>query len=205
LENAGVEEKAAQEVENKRLLEAKDEDLNAEDKAKKVKIVEAKATTEKAAQVPEKYDFKVPEGMQLDQKLVDEITPLFKEAKISQAQAQKLADVYVKRIADAGKESEKAAEDNFKKHIDGLKEECTKKFTKEDLAFAAKSRDRFISKELMEALNLSGFANHPEFVGLMIKVGKVISEGKVIEGPGAGSPGSKDAKTILYDKTPQSK
>ena len=45
--------------------------------------------------IPEKYEFTMPEGRELDVEMVEKVTPLFKELKISQEGAQKLADLLV--------------------------------------------------------------------------------------------------------------
>jgi len=201
LDAAGAEEKAAKDAEEKRLLEAKEEDLNDADKAKRADLVKAKDAAEKASQVPDKYEFKVPEGFTLDQGFVDKITPVLKDAKISQGDAQKLADVYVEQLKGY-KQDEK---NNFDSYVSGLKKECQEKLSKEELAFAAKARDRFVSKELLEKLNTSGFANDIELVRLFITIGKSISEDKLIEGDKAGNKGTQAPEKTLYDKTPEKK
>jgi len=55
--------------------------------------------TEAKPAVPEKYDFKAPaawseKGWELDTKLIETATPIFKELGLSQDQAQKLVDFY---------------------------------------------------------------------------------------------------------------
>ena len=47
-----------------------------------------------APTVPEKYDFKAPEGQSLDAALVERATPIFKELGLTQDAAQKLVDFY---------------------------------------------------------------------------------------------------------------
>ena len=204
MDDATAEEKAAQEAENKRLLEAKDEDLNDEEKAQKAELLKAKTDADKAAGVPEKYEFKAPEGMTLDQTLVDKVVPIFKELKLSQAQADKLVDFYGEQV----KAIETAQKDNFTKFIEGLKAETIKTLGadyKKELSFAAKSRDRFASKELVEKLNQSGLANDVDMIRLFINIGKKISEDKVITGQGSATSEGPNALDILYDKTPKTK
>jgi hypothetical protein len=60
-----------------------------------------KAEEAKANQVPEKYEFKIPDGMQMDTALLAETEPLFKELEITQANAQKLIDLYAQKIYPA--------------------------------------------------------------------------------------------------------
>jgi len=204
MDDANAEAKAAQDAEDKRILEAKDEDLSTEDKTHKAALIKAKEDADKAAKenvVPEKYEFKVPEGMTLDEKLVEKITPILKEGKVSQATAQKLADAYADAAKEGQKTFEKAQEDNFNKFVDNLKKETLKELgadAKPQLALAAKARDRFASKELITKLNQSGLANDKDMIKLFITIGKAISEHKVIEGSQAGA-GEKNMIDILYD------
>ena len=58
-------------------------------------ILTAEEPTQTGA--PEAYsDFKVPDGYTLDKAVVDEASPLFKEMNLTQDQAQKLADFFIK-------------------------------------------------------------------------------------------------------------
>lgn len=210
MDTVTAEEKEAQAVEEKRLLEAKDEDLTAEDKTKKAELIKAKDEAAKASVVPEKYDIKVPEGLTLDQALLDKITPIFKDAKISQATAQKLADAYSEIIKAQVTESQKVQQANFDSFVEDLKKETIAELSKDgkdykkELAFAAKTRDRFMSKELVEKLNLSGLANDIDVIRHLITIGKAISEDKVIEGKGSGAEDTSDKATltVLYPTTP---
>ena len=107
LNEAGAEEKEAQLVDEKRILEAKDEDLSVDERAKKVELVKAQEATKladaakaAAAAVPEKYEIKPPEGMQLDQAMMEKAAPLFKELKLSNEGAQKLANFYAATLGE---------------------------------------------------------------------------------------------------------
>lgn len=196
MDDAAKEAKAAEDAENKRLLEAKEEDLNDADKTKRAALIEANKKAEAAKGAPEKYDFKVPEGMVLDQAMVDKVTPIFKEAKISQEVAQKIVDLYSDKVkADA-----QAQKETFDKFVEGLKAETIKELGadyKQQLSFAAKTRDRFASPELVEKLNESGLANDKDMIKLFITIGKAVSEDKPPEGK-PGPAGEKSAGAILF-------
>jgi hypothetical protein len=58
---------------------------------------EAKGDTE-AAEVPETYTFEMPEGMELDQGLLDKATPTFKELGLTNEQASKLVGIYAEHV-----------------------------------------------------------------------------------------------------------
>ena len=160
-------------------------------------------TEEKPVVVPEKYDIKVPEGMSLDQALLDKVTPIFKEAKLTQEAAQKLTDIYADTVKSATKAIEETNKTNFNKFVEDLKSETIKSLGsnyKQELVFAAKTRDRLMSKDLIDKLNVSGLANDKDVVGFLIKVGRSISEGKLVEGSASGAE-EKDPLKILYPTT----
>lgn len=204
LDQAGKEAKAAAEAETKRLLETPDDQLSEEDKSKKAAAVKAKEDADKAAQekakldaVPKKYEFKPPEGFTLDQALVEQVTPLFKELKLSQGNAQKLVEFYagqLKAISDAQAAS-------FNKFVEDSKAETIKALGanyKEELAYAAKVKERFLSTETVEALNASGLANNKNLILDLIKIGKLVSETKLVEGPSAPAAGEQSPAKKLY-------
>jgi len=192
-------------ADNKRILEAKEEDLSPEDLAKKPELLKAQADAKakeeadaKAKVVPEKYEFKAPEGMTLDIAAVEKVTPLFKELKLTQEQAQKLVDVYatqVKSIHDA-----QAAD--FAKFVESEKQATIKALGanyKEELSYAAKFLDKFANPKVRELFNGSGLGNNIEVIKMFIQAGKLVSEGKLIEGK-VDVAADRSAADILYDK-----
>ena len=51
------------------------------------------AKPDDAPVVPDKYEFKAPEGYEVDQKFLDDATPVLKELGLTQEQANKLFDI----------------------------------------------------------------------------------------------------------------
>ena len=127
-----------------------------------------------AAVVPEKYEFTMPEGIELDGKAADEFSAIAKELKLSQADAQRIADV-------AAKMQQKQAETHVQT-VKGWAEECKsdKEFggdnLQQNLSVARKAIDAFGSPALKNLLNTSGLGNHPEVVRFAYKAGLAISE-----------------------------
>lgn len=208
LDQAGEAEKQEQLAEEKRLLDSKDDDLTAEELDKKAELIkakeveaktkaDAKTAADKAANVPEKYDFKMPEGMTLDTRLAEMVTPIFKEFKLSQEQAQKLATVQAQYIA----EQEKAQAEAFTKFCDDSKVETIKALGanyQQELAFVAKVRDRFLSDETKEMLNKSGMSNNKALIMDLIKIGRLISESTIVEGKREIPGGAKGIAELMY-------
>jgi len=197
-------------AENKRLMEADPETLNDEEKAQRKVLEDAKAA-ELAKNVPEKYEVKLPEGMDTDTTLLEKISPVFKELNITGEQAQKLVDVYAPHIKEQMDNLEKTLKDqqesNFQKFVTDERKNTMDKLgatAKDELIFAAKSRDRFLSKETQELLNAAGISNNFNFISDLIRIGKQVSEAKLVDGKGVKPSKDSTDGEILYGDTHKS-
>ncbi len=139
---------------------------------------------ETKAQAPEKYDFKVPEGMEIDTALVDAVTPIFKDIGLSQEQAQKLVDAYAPHIQNKIKAQQDEAVTTWNKQINDWKAETTKELgvnLKTELASAGKFIQKYGTPKLREILNETGLGNHPEVVKAFAKAGKALGEDTFVD------------------------
>lgn len=141
---------------------------------------------------PEQYaDFVAPEGVTLDAELSGDLKAAAKELGLSQANAQKLADLGVKlsqKQAAAQAEALATARTEWASASQTDKEFGGDKLT-ENLAVAKKSLETFATPELRQMLNESGLGNHPEVVRLFYRVGKAISQDGFVQGGRQASPG----------------
>lgn len=132
--------------------------------------------------VPERYEFKAPEGQQLDAAQLDAYSPVFKELGLTQEQAQKLVDKQIELVP-------KIVEAQQKQLQQSIAQETAQweKASREDREFGGAQFDvnskianhglaAFASPELKSLLVESGYANHPEFVRLFWNIGKRLSE-----------------------------
>jgi len=176
---------------------------------------ESAATTEPQAQntqVPEQKgelngteqitytDFKVPDGMELDKGLLDEFTPLAKELKLPQDQAQKFVDLHAawtKKQQESVERAFQAGVDEWMASSKGDKEYGGAKFD-ENLSVARTALQKFGTNELREALELTGMGNHPEMVRFMYRVGKAIGEDRMPSGGMGSEPKEKDPAKVLF-------
>lgn len=133
---------------------------------------------------PEKYDFKLPEGFELNKDLVDQATPLFKEIGLTNDQAQKLVDFHAGFVKQGHEALAKAwddvkggwlAESKADKDIGGAN------FDK-NVGVAVSAIKALDIPGLGEALNSTGAGNHPAFIKAFHKIGTLMAEGKVIIG-----------------------
>lgn len=136
-------------------------------------------------QVPEAYEFKMPEGVELDKAAADEFSALAKELKLDQATAQKVADVGAK-MAQRQTEAHANLVNSWVESVKTDKEFGGDKLD-ENLATARKALESFGTPELKDVLNSTGFGNHPEVIRAFYKIGKAISEDGFVKGSPRGA------------------
>lgn len=134
--------------------------------------------------VPESYELKMPDGIELDKTAADEFSSIAKELKLDQASAQKFADVGAKM---AQRQVEKHAElvQSWVEQVKADKEFGGDKL-EENMAVARKALETFGTPELRDVLNATGFGNHPEVIRAFYKMGKAVSEDKFVKGSAPG-------------------
>jgi len=128
---------------------------------------------------PETYaDFTMPEGVELNEALLAEATPVFQELGLNQEQAQKLVDLHAQQV-QAGEVGQVEAYtqmmDDWREQSMNDKEFGGDKF-EESVGIARAALDKFGTPELKELLEDHGVGNHPEVIRFMVNVGKLTAE-----------------------------
>lgn len=150
--------------------------------------------------VPEKYEIKAPEGVTLDAEALGEFEGLAKELKLTQEEAQKVADIgpklaqkWAAQQAEAIQTAaaEWAATSTADKEFGGDK-------LAENLAVSKKALDAFGTPELKALLNDSRLGNHPEVIRFMYRAGKAISEDRMVTGGAGPATAQSTAAKTLY-------
>lgn len=162
---------------------AVDQQTAVTDSASNEPAADTKATE---PQVPESYEFKMPEGVELDKAAADEFQAIAKELKLDQASAQKVADIGAK-MAQRQTEAHSKLVESWVETVKTDKEIGGDKLD-QNLAVARKALETFGTPELKDVLNATGLGNHPEVIRAFLKAGKLISEDKFV----AGSPKGPD-------------
>lgn len=163
------------------------------------KAAEGKTEAEKTG-APEKYEFKLPDGVTMDDGLLKAAEPVLRELNLTNEQANKLAGVVAAvRQADA-----KAAEEAFAAQaetwVGQVKSDPTmggQHFDSTVLA-AQKAVSAFGSPDLKALLTETGLGNHPEVVRFCAQIGKAISEDKLNRPADVSSTNVTDAAAKLY-------
>jgi hypothetical protein len=173
--------------------EAKGNDASANGASVDDKSGTATKAGDKPADGEVAYEFKTPEGVTLDTESVTEFTAIAKELKLPAEAAQKVVDLAIKREA--------ARTEAWHKQVESWSADVNKdpELSKPEVqADARKAVETFGSPELKTLLNSTGMGNHPELVRLMAKIGKAISEDKVLGKSEGGNKPARDAASILY-------
>jgi hypothetical protein len=173
-------------------------DVNAEG-TKPEAGAETKTPEAKADDKPIEYEFKAPEGVELDTELVGKFTDIAKELKLPADQAQKVVDLYAA--------TRQAEADAFTKQVETwgnevkADKEIGGKNLEESLGYARKVIDSFGDDGIKSLLDSTGMGNHPAVVKMLVKVGKAISEDSMVRGATPSSTNApKDHASILYGK-----
>lgn len=142
-----------------------------------------------AVVLPEKYEFKAPEGHTLDDSVVAAYSEVARELKLPQDAAQKIVD----RLTPVMTASMVQRAQAFYSDIGGAPDtwataaQTDKEFggdkLNENLAVARKAM-AFSTPELRALLDKTGMGNHPEIVRWMFRVGKAVSPDTFVGGKG---------------------
>lgn len=154
--------------------------------------------------IPEKYaDFKLPDGVKLDDKTLGEATTLFKELGLPQEGAQKLVDFHTKALASAAQ----SPVDEYANMVKGWGEKTSADpdigpRMKEIKATIGKAYDALVAAagdkgpamretvaEFKSIMDLTGVGNHLSFVKTFAALASAVVEGKHVAGSGPSSFG----------------
>jgi hypothetical protein len=151
-----------------------------------------KKPEDKPTGAPEKYEaWKVPEGYELDAKLVEQASPIFKELGLTQEQSQKLVDFYATNALADSKRSMDAWLETRRDWVKTMKsDETLGKLKGPDGNFGPDSKlvktvnmamDGLQNPQLVAdfkaALNLTGAGDNPAVVRVLYALASQVSEG----------------------------
>jgi len=154
------------------------------------------------AGAPEQYaDFTAPEGVTLNAEVLGEFKAMAKERNLSQEDAQKFADLGAKLIQQTDDKITAQIEATQAQWLEATqsdKEYGGDKLT-ENMAIANKALAAFGTPELTQLLGETKLGNHPEVIRAFYRVGKAISEDRLI--PGTTRTGGGPSAQSIYDKS----
>lgn len=171
---------------------------------------EQKPAEEKPTEgVPENYEFKLQEGFTLPKDVAEEIAPILKGMKLSQEQAQQLADAHMSIV----KKERKAAEEFKTQLVQGWRDELKNDpdfgganfdknsgYARRALKFM-QSSDPKEAAELKDFLDHSGFGNAPPVIKAFARLGKRLAEDGILGGGEASGVKKETGPDDWFSKT----
>lgn len=157
------------------------------------------APAAKAEGAPEAYKFTLPEGYELNAEISSEFETYAKELNLPQDKAQAAVDMGVKLVESFQAKQAEAFEQQKATWRDEVvnDKEIGGQMLNENLSYAAKVLDTF-APDLRQVLNDTGLGNHPAFVKAFVKIGKAISEDRLVGGAQQQGTAPKSAEQVLF-------
>ena len=152
-------------------------------------------------ETPIEYEFKLPDGLKLDEEILGQFKAQAQELKLPADKAQALVDMgtkSVQKVMESVIEADKARRAGWAAEAEADPEFGGPKF-KENLA-VAKGAIEQLSPELNGFLDETGLGNHPKMIQFAFKVGKLLKQdGLVLGNPGdTPKPKATDHAKRLY-------
>lgn len=171
----------------------------------------ASATTSASTEAITYTDFKLPEGVKLDEKAVDDFKAIAAEARLPQEKAQALLDQHVAALQAAVQEPYKLwnkTQLEWQKQVMADPEMGGQNFEKVtrpalDAAIKTFVTDPAEQKTLKDAFSYTGAGNHPAIVKFLYQIGKSVSEGSPVLGGKPAATGQIPAAEKLYPSQAQ--
>lgn len=158
------------------------------------------AKKEEAPQgAPEAYAFTMPEGFELNSEVSGEFEAYARDLNLPQDKAQAVVDMGVKLMQSAQTkqvEAFQAQQAEWRNAVVNDKELGGAALA-ENLSYAAKVLDTF-APDLRAVLDETGLGNHPAFVKAFVKIGKSISEDRLVGGAQQTPGAAQDPAATLF-------
>jgi len=168
-------------AEEERRASLTDEERTAED--------EAAAATAKQNEVPETYEFTVPEGMTIETEIMSELQTFASENKLTSAEAQKIADMGVKLVNKQLEMRETQFGEIKKGWLESAKadKEIGADVNKGKESLAARAFNTIATPEMKDLVDHYGIGDHPEMLRMFYRLSSLMGDdGMQIPGTGAG-------------------
>lgn len=142
---------------------------------------EKDAQKDEPAALPEKYDLTPPEGLEINDEVLAEVDPVFRELNLSNEQANRvlsLAGPFAQRLEQAQTDAFMATATAWAKEAKNDPDIGRANWAETE-GLVAKALDRFGAPEgsdFRKLLNDTKLGNHPEMIRMFRKIGEAMSE-----------------------------
>lgn len=150
--------------------------------------------------VPEVYSFNPPEGLSIDETVIDAFSEVSKTLGLSQEKAQTVIDKMAPAIAERQREQLNAIRQEWidATHAD---REFGGRGLNENLGVAKRAFDAYATPAFRTLLDETGLGNHPEIIRMFYRVGKTISEDRFVGGGTGPVHVGRSRAELIYDNT----
>jgi hypothetical protein len=159
--------------------------------------------------VPESYDLKAPEGVEVDDSVLPQVQDLFKELGLPQDKAQEVFQKLLE-IDQARQPTPEQVQQHYEQQAMDLNkqwgDECAKlpelggeNFNK-SLEVASKVMVKFGTPELRQFLTYSALGSNPEFFKFIHTIGQSMSQDTMVHG-GDARQGTRSIEARLWPET----
>jgi len=168
--------------------------------AEPAKTEEVAAEAEKPApKAPEKYEFTLPDGVDLDAASTEKFTAIARELDLSQEQAQQLVSLEAERVqAQAEAHARTVAEWRTAVETDKV---LGGDRLKESVGVARAVLDKFGSPEISKILDTTGLGNHPALFTMLHRIGKAMAQDRFVVGGETGAVNTDLASRLYPNQT----
>jgi hypothetical protein len=154
------------------------------------------ANSDPKAPVPTeiKYELKTPDGSLLSTEKIKEIEEFAKTNKLAPEKAQELLN----RESALLKTHVETMQSQHNERVEVWKDVASKdkeiggEAFGQNVEYAKRSLEKFATPELKTMLDNTGFGNHPEVLRVFARIGKAMSDDKILK----GSPASNDSRSM---------
>lgn len=151
-------------------------------------------------EVPEVYSFNPPEGLSIDETLIDAFSDVSKTLGLSQDKAQTVIDKMAPAIAERQREQIEAIRQEWVEATRADREFGGRGLN-ENLGVAKRAFDTYATPAFRTLLDETGLGNHPEVIRMFYRVGKTISEDRFVGGGAGPVHAGRSRAELIYDNT----
>lgn len=169
----------------------------------KTETTTTEPTADQKPAIPEKYEFKLPEGSQLKPETLEKIASIAKERGFTNEQAQALVDPKLQSVltdivsAKLQEDTKQLANTEWVKEAKDDKEIGGEAFGR-SVETAKRVVERFGTDSFKKALNDTGLGNHPELLRVFARIGKAMEPHELIKPGTQPSAVKKSPEEVLF-------
>lgn len=145
--------------------------------------------SEESKSEDEQLELKLSEDSPLDKSAIDEISKFAEENGLSKSQAQKIIEHQEKTVRDYTESAKARFNEQTEAWVNDIREdkELGGENFEKSVELASRVFKKYAEPEFVQALQESGWGNHPELVRVFTRIGKAMANDEKVDGRQHGS------------------